>query len=710
MSVPLDDLPQGDQKPKVLCGLCGAENPLEAQICSRCGTPLPKALSPLPSWLASAAPSQSAPPAAGPIPHWLQTAPPTPSPVPPATPPTWLHTKGVPESPPPAPSTPAEIPEWLRELEEPAVEVPPVEEVELFAPSAEPPSLTGDEALDWLSGLFIAPAEEAAKPSGTEVQPQMPAEPPPSPPPLPTAGRPEWLPAEEAPSAEEIPAWLADLSEHTAETPAPTVAEPIAEAEIPEWLRELEAPPAEAPALSEAAPPEPAAEATPSGEERVEWAEVERGLEEGLAIEEVAPPLEGGDLLGLTSDLPAPPTEEELPLPPPVGGAELPEWLRGLHELGAAPEVSEPAGEGGRPDWLDQIRDLRYEAIVGEGEKPPLLGTEAVGALKDVAGVIQPELIFEGSSLQVGEPLQELVISDRQAEQIALLRRVLAREVQGVSVAPQRRWRVPLLRWLVALILIVAVAAPFLLNIAPLDPALAGQRPSTGVAEAYRTLENLRASPSVVLVAFEYEADTAAEMEPLALALLEHLAAQPATTVYTISTRPTGAAMADAVLHEERIRTLLGERTESWSNLGYLPARASGIYSLATGIAPITPLPSLSSGDIRLIIVLAARSDDLRIWVEQAGRPTGIPMLAATSASVAALAQPYRESGQLVAVLSGLNDAAAYQTFGGRQASAALAGRWNAQVLASGVAAALIVLGGLLYGLLSLRNRGEAAQ
>ncbi len=441
----------------------------------------------------------------------------------------------------------------------------------------------------------------------------------------------------------------------------------------------------------------------------IEWSEVERGLEEGLAIEEAAPPLEGGDLLGLTSDLLTPPAEEELPLPPPVEGAELPEWLRGLHELGAAPEVSGPAAEGEYPDWLEQIRDLRYEAIAGEAEKPPLLGTEAVGALKDVAGVIQPELIFEGSSLHVGELPQELVISDRQAEQIALLRRVLAREAQGVTVAPQRRWGVPLLRWLVALVLIIAVAAPLLLNMAPLDPALAGQRPSAGVIEAYRTLENLRTGSSTVLVAFEYEADTAAELEPLAVTLLEHLAAQPTTTVYAISTRPTGAAMADAVLYQEGIRALLGERAETWVNLGYLPARASGIYSLATGVMQAAPLPPLSSGDVDLIVVLAARSDDLRIWVEQAGRPTGIPVLAATSASMAALAQPYWASGQVVAVLSGLNDAAAYQTFGGRQASATLAGRWNAQILGGGAAAALIALGSLLYGFLALRNRGEAS-
>lgn len=706
MAVPLDEQPQGGEtSDRVLCGVCGAENPSTGQACSRCGSPLPTAVPPRPPWLSEAASPQPAAPSAGPLPTWLKAALPASSLPFSAAPPEWLHSRSAPEPPRAAPPA-EEIPAWLQELEGPSAEVVGAEEIELFAPSTEPPR--GDEALDWLSGLFAASPEaeaqpeEAAKAEEVEERPE-------APPPLLATGRPEWLSIEEeAAPLEEIPPWLADLGEPTAGAPESAKAEPAAEVEVPEWLQELSTPALDASAPQEGMPlEEPPLAVTPAGggEERAGWAEadLELELDKGLTVGEAAPS-EERDLLGLSADLELLPAEEELALPTPVEGTELPEWLRGLHDLGAPPEVAEPTAEG-EPGLLDQIRDLRYEAIVGAEEQPPRLGMEAVGALKDVAGVIQPELIFEGSALRIGEPTQELVISDRQAEQIALLRRTLARETQGVTAAPRQRWGVPLLRWLVALILIAATAVTLLLDITPFDPSLAGQSPAAGVSEAYRLLENLSRGESTVLVAFEYEADTAAELEPLAVTLLAHLAVQPATTVYTISTRPTGAAMADSALRQESIRLLLGERADTWINLGYLPARASGIYGLAIGATQAAPLPRLNKGEVDLIIVLAARSDDLRIWVEQVGRPTGIPVLAATSASVTALAQPYQDSGQVVAVLSGLNDAAAYQALGGRATHPALAGRWNAQALAGSVAAALIALGSVLYGMSHLRNR-----
>jgi len=711
MAVPWDEQPQGrETSDRVLCGVCGAENPSIGQVCFRCGSPLPATAPSTPPWLSEAAPSQPIAPFAGPIPMWLEAAPPTLSLPPSVAPPDWLRPRSTPELPREAPPA-EEIPTWLQELEEPTTEVLGVEEIELFAPSAEAPS--SDEALDWLSGLFAAPPEAEAQPEEKEAEAQETREQPEMPTPLLATGKPEWLSEEkeEAP-LEEIPPWLADLGEPTAGTPEPVKAEPSAEAEVPEWLQELGTPALETTALQEGAPPEepPSAAVSASGEELAGWAEMDLELElgKGLTAGEATLP-EARDLLGLASDLELPAAEEELPLPTHLEDAELPEWLRGLHDLGVAPEVTEPTAEV-EAGLLDQIRDLRYEAIVSAEEQPSRLGAEAVGALKDVAGVIQPELIFEGSALRISEPMQELVISDKQAEQIALLRRTLAREAQGVAVAPRRRWGVPLLRWLVALILIVAAAAPLLLNITPLAPSLAGQSPAVGVTEAYRALENLSTGESAVLVAFEYEADTAAELEPLAMTLLAHLAAQPATKVYAISTRPTGAAMADAALRHENIRLLLGERVDTWINLGYLPARASGIYSLAIGATQAAPLPRLDNREVNLIIVLAAHSDDLRAWVEQAGRPTGIPVLAATSASVTALAQPYRDSGQVVAVLSGLNDAAAYQALSSGATHPALIDRWNAQALAGGAAAVLITLGSLLYGISYLRNRQGASR
>jgi hypothetical protein len=435
----------------------------------------------------------------------------------------------------------------------------------------------------------------------------------------------------------------------------------------------------------------------------------------------MVPPLPGGDLLGLASALdekPAEPEAAESAVAP--AGDELTGWLQGLQEPAGIPEMGLPAAPIA-PELLDQIKDLRFEAIAGEAAQAAQGTSETVGALKDVSGVIQPELIFEGSTLRVSEPVQELIVSERQAEQIALVRKLLARETQGAPAAGEQRRALPL-RWLAAVLLIVAVAAPVALNLLPLKPPPAEQLPSRGAAAAYRTIQSLAAAESTVLVAIEYEPDTNPELAPLATALLADLAAQPGTTVYTISTRATGPAMADAVLHQPGIEERLAERGGTWANLGYISGRTSGIYSLAIGASRnvIAPWQSgapeqaaadsvlpLSGSPVDLIIVVAARGDDLRGWIEQAARPTGIPVLAAMSAGAAPLAQPYADSGQAAAVLSGVNDAVAYRSLSGQAANDALLVTWNTQASGSAAAAALIVLSSLLYGISRLRNRQE---
>jgi hypothetical protein len=221
---------------------------------------------------------------------------------------------------------------------------------------------------------------------------------------------------------------------------------------------------------------------------------------------------------------------------------------------------------------------------------------------------------------------------------------------------------------------------------------------------------------STVLVAFEYEPDTAAEMQPLAEALLNHLARRNDITVLALSTRPTGAAMAQSAM------AALERTPSSWVNVGYISGGPTGISALMTGALPgfasplqtdyrgktlntqAARLPDLEPG---LIIVLAARSEHLRAWIEQAGTPLQTPVLAAVSAGASPLAYPYEQSGQLVAVLSGINDAVAYNALEGGSGEDELITTWNAQGIGGTAAAMLILIGGVVYGLRALRQQQE---
>ncbi len=728
-----------------------------------------------------AEPSQPAEIEAGGLPDWLaRELSARPEPPRPAEDeiPEWLRKYDLPaaeqEMPEPTTATPVEPPgaeaalDWLKDLEAPAPPSP--EPVEAGVP-------------DWLSGLGEPePAATPVEPPGAEAAldwlKDLEAPAPPSPEPV-EAGVPDWLsglgepepaatPGTAPPSTDEVPDWLSDLGKvATAEAlttppaPADEVEQPPMTAEareapavpvpplldtgIPSWLQtpkgsQQAALPSEPGVVPEGAIPdwlaglgEPAPEPAPSAaaeekplEQPADLPVSEIGAPDWLAGLDSAAPVaapiaEGVDLLGLSSDLIAPTPVETRPAEAEeIAEGELPDWLRGVHRLGLEPEEAEQPAPAINPELLSQIQDLRYESITGQVTGEEKAAAETVGALKNVRGVIQPELIFEGSSLTVTEPAQELIVTETQARQIDLIKTLMARESEDMGVPARRRRVVPLLRWLVALVLIAAISVPFFMGLSPLPPSRTTTTP--GFNRAFEALESLSADPATVLVAFEYEPGTAAEMELLAEALLWHLAHQPSTTVYAISTLPTGPAMAENVFRKESIRLALDTHETPWINLGYISGRANGISNLTVGspqavlspwqfdhrgqLVEVTPVRLLGE-NFDLIVVLAGRADEARMWIEQAGQPTGIPVVAAMSVSSAPLIMPYQESGQVVAVLSGVNDAIAYQLRSGRQPAPLPNAIWNAQALGGAAAAVLIVLGGLIFGLTSFRSQQE---
>jgi len=59
-------------------------------------------------------------------------------------------------------------------------------------------------------------------------------------------------------------------------------------------------------------------------------------------------------------------------------------------------------------------------------------------------------------------------------------------------------------------------------------------------------------------------------------------------------------------------------------------------------------------------LVLAERGEDIRLWAEQVGAATGLPLAAAVGVSAEPIARPYFASGQLLGLLAGFRDAYIY--------------------------------------------------
>jgi hypothetical protein len=324
--------------------------------------------------------------------------------------------------------------------------------------------------------------------------------------------------------------------------------------------------------------------------------------------------------------------------------------------------------------------------------------------------VIRPEILFDGASLQVGKLVDQVVLTPDQTRRVEALKAMLARETQGVTLARRGRTALPVTRWITTLVLIGAIAAATLLGVYDLPEPV----PGPGPQRAHDVLSGLPDGATVV-AAFEYEPETAAEMQPLARALLAHLDRRGDVTVYALSTRPTGPVM---------IQQAFGgvHAPGDWLNLGYLSGGPNGVSGLMVGGLPgaaspleddylgaSTGLTATRLADLHpsLILVLAARSEAVRLWVEQAGVPSGIPVLAAMSAGSAPLAYPYQQSGQVVAVLSGVNDAVSYEALESGTGDESLRDTWNAQALGGVAATLLIIVGGLAYGLTPSRRQEQ---
>jgi len=563
---------------------------------------------------------------------------------------------------------------------------------------------------------------------------------------------PDWLrdlPSEssaEGEEAEEILSWLQDVPVE------PTTAAEAKEA-MPDWLQDVvegpsavpEEPGILAPPVEERAPePPPEAEEAPalpgprSLEESVPpWLEGEdaaKGAKEPLGEALPSPgasplvpteemTLEDKDLIDLLAELDEeePEVVEEQP-DIAIERAELPEWLRSQRpseieemlpreEEEEAPGVFESELAAAKPK---DIEDLRFEAILGKtGAEEP--HPELAGALKDVRGVLKPEPIFIAP--QPEKIVEDVVVTEEQARRIEAVRSALAAEHEGAILEGLRRRVFPIERWLTTLLVLAAIIVPIVGGFRPMP---APQTRSLAVREVMEVVDALPEG-SRVLLAFEYEPDTAGELDVAVEAVAAHLMSREAY-FYAISTRTTGRDVAQHVLTDVTSGHADYAYGERWFNLGYLAGRPVGLRRLALGayVGGVSPLvqdyrgnpTGLASDDLYhfdAIVVFAAHPEEVRDWVEQVGQVTDMPMVAVVSASAAPVVYPYEQSGQLAGVINGFSDAITYSV--STQAfSSEMATRWNAQALASLAAAALILGGGIFHGLMVLRRRSEQTQ
>jgi hypothetical protein len=402
----------------------------------------------------------------------------------------------------------------------------------------------------------------------------------------------------------------------------------------------------------------------------------------------------------------------------------MPEWMHKPAEAGTekkggaaapAPALPENLEQAELPRWLEAMRPIQSVAVPTEDEER----VESVGPLAGLRGVLSAEPV-------VAMPRRPGIMAgniDALPAHVSLtetLRRLLIEpEVRAARRPVRAMLLTPLIRKVMSAVLILAISLPI----------VTGSMFSQSVyqpeanKQAGNWVNDLQAG-SIVLVAFEYDASSAAEIETGATVLLEHLAQRGVQVVF-ISSQPNGTMLGEGLskLNEGKGKAM----PRVIADFGYIPGGSSGLRQLGgdlketihrTGLDWDVSLASIRKiGDFSMILILAAKPQSIRDWVEQVHTAAPeTPMIAVVSAASDALVFPYTQGSKraLEGLVTGNIGAQAYR-YHFLSATVPSAGidalRW--QAFASGTLAILITLSvGIVFSLVLgfLRKDRRAAE
>lgn len=408
---------------------------------------------------------------------------------------------------------------------------------------------------------------------------------------------------------------------------------------------------------------------------------------------------------------------------------ELPDWLGELKP--ETPPAAEEGAEGPDlapatlPSWLEAMRPVdtfRSEIDIESDEVQPV---ESAGPLAGLRGVLMAEPVV-AMPRTASTAAARLEVTERQFAQAELLQRLVEEEEREIPPVKAERRRLPLMRWAIALILLLAVILPFGFSQLGVEGYAL---PSVVSRDLVPLIDLVGSIPTdrPALVVFDYTPGYSGELDVVAGALLEH-AVMRSLPIVTISTRPTGPPLAEGLLN--KIGAGYGAvNGESYLHLGYLSGGPTAVqlFAIAPRSVVLTGyhLPdSLSEGsvwespllqgvqrlsDFNLVVVITAGTDTARTWVEQTNPWIGdTPLVMVLSAGAEPLVRPYFEASvpQVDGILTGLPAAVSYRQFSGLPLDTGVL--WDAFGIGM-LAVELILIAGGAYGvglwLLRLRER-----
>ncbi len=355
-----------------------------------------------------------------------------------------------------------------------------------------------------------------------------------------------------------------------------------------------------------------------------------------------------------------------------------------LSDLPPSIPIEERLAKATIPEWLEGMRPPPTPKYI---EHEP----ETLGPLVGISNVIGLQTIPTPDYSDA--PTNKFVVTDAHQQQARLLRqltrgeRKLASDIVQTDSTTSARMRIALIIILLLLAL-VGLFGPSLVNL-PTEP-------SPALTALHEEITAVSTQP--VLIAFEYTPATAGELNAEAETLLAAFA-ENGTPVIVVSQSAAGSTIA---------RTHLP--VEDGMQIGMVSGGTAGLRQLGecinntectTLLGRALPADEQEMlGDVALILLLTGERDNMVNWIEQVSTPNHIPLIAGLTESIAPLALPYYDSGQLAGMMIGWRETAVYQQqWLAEQESGTVAGL-NAQALLQFGAVLLLIGGGIYYGMM----------
>jgi len=614
-------------------------------------------------------------------------------------------------------STGSDVPDWLNQMQASAAPDEPAQTPEPFNLSSETPDWLNQmqadnassqaqtpepfsaETPDWLSSLGSVPGGEAApfvEPTPAESEPFA------SDVDIPswlapeqdatkkTDSKPRWLQSDEEIAAG-TPAWLASNEKTLTPEDQPafeTSANDIF-SDMPDWLKSA------APETTIFDEPAQAVE-TPQTEEPKEQAKAP--FESTPAFAEDPFAAQGEALFAEMPDWLSNAMEE------PPATSMVPEPITGSDAL--APDVL--------PSWVEAMRptDQGMSNIVAASNDATL---ESRGALAGLSGVLPMGAGFTPTSKPKAYSIK-LNASEEQLKHAGILEQIIAAETSPVSLTSEKALGSSrTLRWSIAFILFtITLLTTFMNTRIFATPTGVPNELSYAVAVAQAIPEN-----APVLVAVDYEASLAGEMEAAAAPLFDNLLLLKHPRLTFVASNESGAILAERFITGP-LSVHNYQSGATYLNLGYLSGGQMGIRAFAQSPASAAPLdinsqaawamPPLqgvtSLDQFAAIILIVDDADAARTWVEQTeGARGAIPIIVVSSAQSAPMIQPYFNSGQVAGIVSGLYGGAIFETQYNNGRPGAARSYWDAYSMGMLFALVLAFGGAIVNVGLNLRER-----